>query len=348
MKNEKLIVEKKLLRSLERSNANATVIAAQQQVVNQIEEQLRDPEEVTPDNGQITIENSDGSSDVYKVCHTGQRDIKMERALAFLSIILSGKFDSDIPIIVMKASNAKQLGYLLYNFKSEDITDQVDDNWIVVLEGMHRISAALWANANHEADFKFKNVIIKENIEDIYGYIASINPNSLVSTYSTQDQVRVLSKIKTEDKLTQVIDKYVSKGCSISSVEKAILNRTIPSDKKEKAFAEKLSYSEILSKKDTVRIKLGIELLDKLIEQGVKPQKINRHYTKGLYSFFETRQKNEQIVIETLRITPIDVEQKISNSDTFLALLTKTYEENREQIERSASEQQCTSEPPMV
>ncbi len=134
------------------------------------------------------------------------RPIKPTDVNGFLQIIANGKYDKTQSIVTAEASDLIA-NYNLVDLENKPITEQEAKDYLIVLDGQHRISAFAKINAirTEENQIVIPNVhIIK--VENVREYLANIN--MVGHNWSTADKVSVsaiASNSKVLDKVHELI-----------------------------------------------------------------------------------------------------------------------------------------------
>ncbi|MBD8348796.1 hypothetical protein [Dysgonomonas sp. HGC4] len=177
------------------------------------------------------------------------RPIANSNVVNFLQIINNGEYDDVYPIVTAEATALLEDGYEIVDLEGNPINELVASEYLIVLDGQHRIIAFSKLNAVKPAADKITipNVRIKAVNENVGKYLASINLAG--HSWTTADKICV-SSIITDNKLLIKANELIKEGFNAST---AILICT----------GKRLTASQIkkmLSKNDTSTLPKGNDL----------------------------------------------------------------------------------------
>ena len=135
------------------------------------------------------------------------RPIKKTDVNGFLQIIQSGKYDKTQSIVTMEATDLIE-NYNIVDLEGNPISEQDAPEYLIVLDGQHRICAFAKFNAvrTPENQVVIPNVHIRKDIINVREYLADIN--MVGHNWNTADKVcvsAIASKSKVLDKTHELI-----------------------------------------------------------------------------------------------------------------------------------------------
>jgi hypothetical protein len=143
------------------------------------------------------------------------RPIKKTIVNGFLQIIASGKYDDTQSIVTAEATELIS-DYNLVDLENNPITAQEAKEYLIVLDGQHRISAFAKINANRtqENQIVIPNVHVKKGLKNVREYLADIN--MVGHNWSTADKICV-SAIASNSKLLNKTNELIKDGFNAST-----------------------------------------------------------------------------------------------------------------------------------
>jgi DNA repair photolyase len=143
------------------------------------------------------------------------RPIKDSDVNGFLQIIQSGKYDDTQSIVTAEATDLIK-NYNITDLQGNPIPEQDAKDYLIVLDGQHRIKAFAKYNAVREADKQviIPTVHIKKGIGNIREYLADIN--MVGHNWSMGDKVCV-SAIASGSKLLEKANELIKEGYNAST-----------------------------------------------------------------------------------------------------------------------------------
>ena len=214
------------------------------------------------------------------------RPIKKTDVNGFLQIIANGKYDDTQSIVTAEATELIS-DYNIVDLEGNPIIGQDAKDYLIVLDGQHRISAFAKLNAirTQANEIVIPNVHIKTELKNVREYLADIN--MVGHNWNTADKVCV-SAIATENKLLVKVNELIKEGYNASTATmicrgkilksaelKALLSKGDTSCLKDK----KLSVDEMLDRAEKF-ITTAMSIQDMTIKLLTK-----RYFIKGFNSF---------------------------------------------------------------
>lgn len=143
------------------------------------------------------------------------REIKKIDVNGFLQIIQSGRYDESQSIVTAEATELVEK-YNLTDLQGNIIPDEEIAEYLIVLDGQHRISAFSKLNSIRTADNQIviPNVHVKSGIKNVREYLADIN--MIGHNWSAADKICV-SAIATGNKLLSKINELIKEGYNAST-----------------------------------------------------------------------------------------------------------------------------------
>lgn len=143
------------------------------------------------------------------------RPIKKADVTGFMQVIRNGKYDESQSIVAIEA---KELAgrYEIVDLEGNPINKKDINDYLIVLDGQHRISAFSKLNAIRDTNdmFTIPNVHIKKDLENIGEYLADIN--MVGHSWNTADKVCV-SAISTGNEIMKKINSLIKDGFNASA-----------------------------------------------------------------------------------------------------------------------------------
>ncbi len=253
------------------------------------------------------------------------RPIANSNVVNFLQIINNGEYDDVYPIVTAEATALLKDGYKIVDLEGNPINELVASEYLIVLDGQHRIIAFSKLNAVKPTADKITipNIRIKTVNENVGKYLASINLAG--HSWTTADKICV-SSIITGNKLLKKINELIKEGFNAST---AILICT----------GKKLTASQIkkmLSKNDTSALPIGNELDTALNRAerfyticmaitGITPKMLTkRFFIRGFNSY--AKATSDDIAFGALDQLSLADFENIKEDDDFLSVLRKASE----------------------
>jgi len=141
------------------------------------------------------------------------RPIRKNDVNGFLQILQNGKYDDTQSIVTAEATELIE-NYNIVDLENNPITAQDAKDYLIVLDGQHRISAFAKLNANRtENPITIPNVHIKSGI-NVREYLANIN--MVGHAWSVSDKICV-SAIATGSKLLDKTNELIKDGFNAST-----------------------------------------------------------------------------------------------------------------------------------
>lgn len=177
------------------------------------------------------------------------RPIIKANVVNFLQIIDNGKYEEAYPIMTAEATVLLELGYELIDLAGNLINETTASEYLIVLDGQHRITAFSKLNATRskEDQITIPNVRIKTGINNVGEYLASINLAG--HSWTTSDKICV-SSIITENKLLEKTNELIKEGFNATTAVLICTGKRLTTPQIKK----------MLNKKDTSMLPKGKEL----------------------------------------------------------------------------------------
>lgn len=217
--------EEKELERLTNRKANATVIAAQQQVVDkakaemqQVEEFERVSEEKVGDEfltfSVVDEETGSRANQQKKIAFVkNNRPIDFKKVDGFIALIANNKYEKAFPIIVVEAKKLIETGYTITDIKGNELTVEEAADYFVILDGQHRSTAFAKLFATGKYTEAIPNVYVRD-IENVGEYLVDIN--NVGSSWSRPDKIMVAA-LTTKEQLFQNVATLLSEGFNPST-----------------------------------------------------------------------------------------------------------------------------------
>lgn len=323
--------QEKTLKSLQRTNANETVIDAQKQVVESLQKQYDNSvaaEELakecigdSPITFQVVNEETGKTEEVKKKIAfvKNNRPINNVKVDKFISIIAKNKYEKAYPIIVVEAKQLIGLGYKVHDLKGREISLEKADGYFVILDGQHRGKAFAILIATGE-NYEIPNVRIREK-ENIGEYLVDINDAG--TSWDNKDRLAVAALTATGEKelfteIAELIDDGFNPSTSAiiftgKKFSKGLINKVL---KREK-------FS--LPKDAKVDIERGRRFVTLCKAAGIKTKYLTKHYLIDGFNSYAASTSEEQAfkALESLKNLNLTDERmdKIKDGTHFIKLL---------------------------
>ncbi len=156
----------------------------------------------------------------------------------FTQIIASGKYYEDFPIITTEASDLIKAGYELIDLGGNVIDAKDAYEYLIVLDGQHRVSAFYQLNEQKLKSEKIiiPNVKIKKIEGNVGEYLASINTAG--HSWTKADTICV-SAIITENPILTMINKLIKEGFNATTAVMICLGKRLTASQLKKLMSKK-------------------------------------------------------------------------------------------------------------
>jgi len=248
------------------------------------------------------------------------RPIKKSDVNGFLQIIANGKYDDTQSIVTAEATELIS-DYNLVDLKGTPIAKEEANDYLIVLDGQHRISAFAKLNAIKDAENQIiiPSVHIKKDLKNVCEYLADIN--MVGHNWNTADKV-CATAISTGNKLLVKINELIKEGYNASTAIMICTGKRL-SPKELKALLskgdasclkdEKLSVEEKLNRAETF-IKTAMAIEDMTIKVLTK-----RYFIKGFNSF--AKSTDYETAFSALQKLTIEDFKAITEDEDFIEKL---------------------------
>lgn len=248
------------------------------------------------------------------------RPIMKTNVVNFLQIINDKKYDDSFPIITAEATTLLKSGYELIDLAGNPIDETTASEYLIVLDGQHRIIAFSKLNAvrSKEDQIIIPNIIIKELTENVGEYLASINLAG--HSWTSSDKICV-SSIITENKLLERINELIKEGFNATTAVLICIGKRLTAQQIKK----------MLSKKDTTMLPKGIDL-EKAMKRANNFYTIcmaktgmttkiltKRFFIKGFNSY--AKATSDEQAFEALKQLTLSDFESIKEDDEFIEIL---------------------------
>jgi hypothetical protein len=333
---ESLKKEAKRLKSLQGKEADDTVIAAQQSVINKLEQELSDVNE-TEKAMKISLvsqslkflvvnrETGNKTENEKKIAFVkNNRPINSKKVDEFISLIAKGEYEEAYPIIVMEAKGLIEKQYQLVGIDGEDIKEEDASNYYVILDGQHRAMAFAKLNATNE-EYAIPNVYVKDT-ENVGKYLVKIN--NVGTSWDRKDKLTVASLVASEHKgLFKKISKLMEEGFNPTTaclIYTGIKISTVPINKILK------DEKSTLPKKAKVDIERGDKFITLCKAAGMPVPIITKRYFIDGFNSHATSIGDENAFEALKKLKDLNLEEKdfkaIKTDNEFIAMLTRSNE----------------------
>ena len=214
------------------------------------------------------------------------RPIKKSDVNGFLQIIANGKYDETQSIVTAEATELIS-DYNLVDLKGTPIAKEEAKDYLIVLDGQHRISAFAKLNAirTQENQIIIPNVHIKKELKNVREYLADIN--MVGHNWNTADKVCV-SAIATGNKLLAKINELIKEGYNASTATMICTGKRL-NPKDLKALLSKGDVSCLKDEKSSIEEKLNRAETFITTAMAIEDMTIKlltkRYFIKGFNSF---------------------------------------------------------------
>ena len=247
------------------------------------------------------------------------RPIKDNDVNGFLQIINSGKYDETQSIVTIEATELIEKNYNIVDLKNKPITAQEAEDYLIVLDGQHRITAFAKYNAirTQENQVLIPNVHIKKGLENVREYLVDIN--MVGHHWNTADKICV-SAIATNNQLLEKVNELIKEGYNASAAT------TICAGKRIKPTQLK----KLITNGDTSHLPEATTALAKAnkfitMAMGITEMTVTiltkRYFINGFISFAKAH--TEDKAFEALGKLTIDDFKSVREDDDFIERLNR-------------------------
>ncbi|WP_317167539.1 radical SAM protein [Dysgonomonas sp. ZJ279] len=243
------------------------------------------------------------------------RPILDKNVYYFLQTIKEQRYNRKLPILTIEASELIEKCNIT-DFEGNPILDQDTSEYLVVLDGQHRIKAFSLANATNK-DIIIPNVHIEDKIENVSEYL--VNINTAGHDWSLADKYCV-SAITSNNKTIQKIHELIKYGFNPSAAAMICTGAKISPAKLDKllkegdtSFLSDEKEDELLQRADQYFIEgMSIDKMDvKILSR--------RYHVNGFTSFAASRTVED--AIKALRKLKIDDFKSVKQDNEFVEKL---------------------------
>lgn len=224
------------------------------------------------------------------------RPILDKNVYYFLQTIRSGKYNRRMPIIAIEASELIDKCNIV-DFEGNPISEENTAEYLVIIDGQHRIKAFSLINAANrkigKEEILIPNVQIEKGIENVSEYLVDINTAG--HDWTLADKYCV-SAITSESKTIQKTHELIKKGFNPSAAVMLCAGRKITSTQLEKLLKEgDVSFLSIEKEEEL------LERAEQFFITGMSIEKMNvkmlskRYFVNGFTSFASSRTTEEAI-----------------------------------------------------
>jgi len=218
------------------------------------------------------------------------RPIKKTDVNGFLQIIQNGKYDETQSIVTVEATELIA-EYNLVDLESNPITAQEAKDYLIVLDGQHRIIAFAKINAirKQENQIVIPNVHIKKELKNVREYLADIN--MVGHNWSTSDKVCV-SAIATNNQLLAKTNELIKEGFNASTAITICTGKRMKPAQLKKMITK--GDTSLLPNETTTLAKAGkfLTIIMGITDMTVKMAS-KRYFINGFNSFATARTEDE-------------------------------------------------------
>lgn len=227
----------------------------------------------------------------------GNRLIDSNRVIDFIQCIHSNKYESIMPIITMKAEELITTQHVITDYEGNPITEEEAKDYLIVLEGQHRVAAFAryntYENANETIDIP--NVHIKTGLENIGEYLAEINLSG--KSWSLTDKVCVAA-ISTGNETLMKVNELIKQGYSGSTAFYIYTRQRVTNSKVEEVLKggdSRVLFGNSSESDEKERIERGDKYIDTAMRiEGMSTKVLKkRFYVEQFYTFMIARPKTD-------------------------------------------------------
>lgn len=255
------------------------------------------------------------------------RPIKTSVVNGFLQIIQGGKYDDTQSIVTIEATEL--LGkYKITDLEGNAITEDDAKDYLIVLDGQHRISAFSKLNSIREEGNRIlvPNVHVKKELNDIRVYLADIN--MVGKSWNLADKVCVTA-IGTGNKILVKINELIKEGYNASAATQICLGKKLTNKELNRMMKE----GEVVDFPDEDE---AIARAEKFITiaMSISGMKVTiltkRFYINGFNSFSKSR--TDEDAFKALESLTIEDFEGIREDIEFVECLKKVYDDLKEVV----------------
>lgn len=243
------------------------------------------------------------------------RPILDKNVYYFLQTIKEERYNRRLPILTIEASELMEKCNIT-DFEGNPISEQDASEYLVILDGQHRIKAFSLANATNK-DILIPNVHIEDKIENVSEYL--VNINTAGHDWTLADKYCV-SAITSKNKTIQKIHELIKSGFNPSAAVMICTGRKISSDQLDKLLKEGDTSFLSDEKEDEL-----LERANQYFVEGMSIDKMDvkilsrRYHVNGFTSFAASRTTEE--AIKALRELKIEDFKSVKQDNEFVEKL---------------------------
>lgn len=322
--------EEKELERLTNRKASATVIAAQQQVVDKAKAELKQVEEFERVSDEkvgdefltfSVVDEETGSrvNQQKKIAFVkNNRPIDSKKVDGFIALIANNKYEKVFPIIVVEAKKLIEAGYTITDIKGNELTEEEAEDYFVILDGQHRSTAFAKLFATGKYAEAIPNVYVRD-IENIGEYLVDIN--NVGSSWSRPDKIMVAA-LTTKEQLFQNVATLLNEGFNPSTAILIYTGKNLSDKQVNKA----LQGEEVTLPKDAeIDIARGDKFINLCKAANISvPYLTKRYFIKGFNSYAKVHGEGQAFkALNNLKNLDLNEEKlkQIKEDDDFQAML---------------------------
>ncbi|WP_349630693.1 hypothetical protein [Dysgonomonas sp. Marseille-Q5470] len=223
------------------------------------------------------------------------RPIQEKNVCYFLQKIHAGNYNKILPIITIEAMKLVDKCNIV-DFEGNSIEKDNASDYLVILDGQHRIKAFSMVNATYKGtdrEIVIPNVHIEDEIENVREYL--VNINTAGHDWSKADKACV-SAINSQNKCVQKTDELIRKGFNASAATHLCMGKRLsPSEQKELLISGNVNFitsedEDKLTQRADGYYTIGMCIKDMNIKVLTK-----RYYVIGFIHFAESRTDAEAL-----------------------------------------------------
>ena len=253
------------------------------------------------------------------------REIDGKRVDLFVAKIEEDRYYEAYPIMCYEAANLAAFDKEITDFDGKRIpTDKLAD-YLVVLDGQHRVAAFIRYNEKYPNQSKAVpnvNIIKAYSADDVLNFLVAINIAG--KDWNDSDRWKIARNVSNEsvEKIIGVIKKY---GFKHSTAQKIYLNKRLS----KKDFTSFLDGNvSIIDDTNNERIEIGDKFVAaclELSEEDEKKMKLfsKRYFIDGFDDF--SKGKSFEKVFESMKKLNYEDLNKVSSTEDFVLMLKKNY-----------------------
>lgn len=246
------------------------------------------------------------------------RPIAKANIINFLQVISNGDYDDAFPIITAEATELLVAKHELIDLGGNKITECNASDFLIVLDGQHRVTAFTKLNAvkGKEEQLTIPNVRIRDlQGKNVGEYLASIN---LAGHSWTAPDKLCISAITTENMLLDKVNEMIKDGFNATTAVLICVGKRLTASQIKKILSKKDTSMLPDEKEQATQLKRAEKFYTTCMKiQGMSVKILTkRYFIEGFNSY--AKATSEDTAFEALNNLVLSDFEKIKESDDFV------------------------------